>query len=84
MVRRIGPRIKSHENNFRKRHLATGNTYDDTAFRFRKAPNTNSLLVKEVCEAIVAEYASEVITTLPLLNGGSMESDLFFSKMEYS
>ena len=69
-MRRGGPRIKRHEGNYRKplspglmiaitlRNLATCNTFDDTAFIFCVAPNTISLLVKEECEGIVAEYES--------------------------
>ena len=43
------------------RHLSTGDSYKTLMYGFRAAHNTISLLVREVCEAIVAEYAEEVI-----------------------
>ena len=46
------------------RHLATGDSYHSLMYGFRVPHNTISKFVLEVCEAIVAEYAPEVITCL--------------------
>ncbi len=42
--------------------MATGETYHSLRFAFRVPHNTISLLVKEVTEAIVAEYGDEVVS----------------------
>ena len=42
-------------------HLATGESYHSMSFSFRVPHNTISLLVREVCEAIVEEYSDEVV-----------------------
>ena len=43
------------------RHLATGESYENLCFSFRIAHNTISLIVRDVCEAIIEEYADEVV-----------------------
>jgi hypothetical protein len=43
------------------RHLASGDDYVSLCYNFRVAPNTISLIVIEVCDAIKAEFASECI-----------------------
>ncbi len=45
------------------RHLATGDSYHSLMYSFRVAHNTISNVVAEVCEAIIAEYAEDVIDT---------------------
>ena len=45
------------------RHLATGDSYHSLMYSFRVAHNTISIVVAEVCEAIIAEYAEDVINT---------------------
>jgi len=45
------------------RFLATGNSYKSLAFGFRVGPNTISLFIPQVCEAIIAEYGPEVLVT---------------------
>ena len=74
LLERVGPRITKQDTNYRKalepglklaitlRHLATGETYHSLRFAFRVPHNTISLLVKEVCEAIIAEYANKVVS----------------------
>ena len=44
------------------RHLAAGSAYPDMKFSWRVPHNTLSLVVREVCRAIVEEYTDEVIT----------------------
>ena len=43
------------------RHLASGDTYASMKFDFRIPANTLSVLVKEVCQAIVDVYKDEVM-----------------------
>ena len=43
--------------------LETGNWYHSLAFDFRVAHNTISLFVPEVCDAIVAKFKEELMTT---------------------
>ena len=74
LLERIGPRISKQDTNYRKalepglklaitlRHMATGETYHSLRFAFRVPHNTISLLVKEVTEAIIAEYGEEVVS----------------------
>ena len=44
------------------RHLASGSTYADMKFSWRVPSNTLSIVVREVCNAIIDEYADEVMT----------------------
>ena len=43
------------------RHLACSDNYPSLSYNFRVAPNTISLIINEVCDAIKAEFAAEVI-----------------------
>lgn len=61
------------------RFLATGNSYHSLAFNFRVAHNTISMLVPQVCSAIVAEYKNEVMVT-PSTHDGWRESANGFSR----
>jgi hypothetical protein len=73
LVDRLTPRIKKKDTWLRKalppglkvavtlRHLATGDSYHSLMNSFRVAHNTISYMVKEVCEAIVAEFSEEVL-----------------------
>lgn len=73
LLQRIGPRIERRDTNYRKalqpglklaitlRFLATGDSYKSLMYGFRVPHNTISLVVKEVCRAIILEYAVEVI-----------------------
>jgi hypothetical protein len=70
---RLTPRLTKATTNWRAplepglklavtlRFMATGNSFHSLAFDFRVAHNTISLFVKEVLEAIIAEYAAEVV-----------------------
>lgn len=73
LVQRVGPRIEKRDTNMRKalppglklaitvRFLASGDKYPSLMYSFRVASNTISLIVPEVCQAIVEEYKNEVI-----------------------
>ena len=43
------------------RHLASGNKYASMKFGWRVPHNTLSLVVREVCQAIIDEYVDEVL-----------------------
>ncbi len=43
------------------RYLASGDNYHSLMYGFRVPHNTISLFIREVCEAIIAEFAEEVI-----------------------
>ena len=74
IVERVSHRIWKQDTSYRKalepglkvaitlRHLATGDSYHSLMYGFRVPSNTICKFVPEVCEAIVAEYSSEVIT----------------------
>lgn len=73
ILHRIEPRIKKSGCNYRHplspglklaitlRYLAAGDNYHSLMYGFRVAHNTISILIREVCEAIVAEFAAETI-----------------------
>ena len=74
IVDRVGPRIRRQDTNCRRalepglriaitlRHLATGAAYRDLMFAFRVPHNTISLIIRDTCEAILAEYSLEVLS----------------------
>ena len=65
--------ITKHDTNYRKaielglrlaltlRHLATGESYHCLCFGFRVPHNNYSIIVRQVCEAIVDGYAEELL-----------------------
>ena len=73
VLRRVEGRIEKKDTWYRKslppglklsitlRHLACGDDYPSLSYNFRVAPNTISLIINEVCDAIKAEFAAEVI-----------------------
>ena len=73
VLRRVEGRIEKMDTWYRKslppglklsialRHLACGDNYQSLSYNFRVAPNTISLIINEVCDAIKAEFAAEVI-----------------------
>ena len=74
LVRRLSDRISKKDTWYRKalepalkiaitlRFLATGNSLKTLMYGFRVAYNTISIVTNEVCEAIIEEYAEEVIS----------------------
>ena len=92
LLARVGPRIKKHDTFFRKamepglkiaitmRHLASGDKYSSMKFDFRVPSNTMSLLVREVCEAIISEYKDEVISCPTSPEEWQPIADLFYKR----
>lgn len=73
LLERVSPRITKQHTPFREplppgmklaitlRHLASGNKYASLKFGWRVPHNTQSVLVREVCQAIVDEYVDELM-----------------------
>ena len=76
IVEKVGPKITKKDTILRKaldpglkiaitlRYLATGNSYLDLSYAFRVAPNTISLIVKDVTQAIIKEYSNEAMPAI--------------------
>ena len=74
LVQRVGPRIEKQDTNTTKvlptglklaitvRFLASGDKYPSLMYSFRVARNAISVIIPDVCQAIVEEYKNEVIT----------------------
>jgi len=73
LVQRVGPRTEQQNTNMRKalptglklaitvRFLASGDKYINLMYSLRVARNTISVIIPEVCQAIVEEYKDEAI-----------------------
>ena len=73
LVRRLTPRLRKQHTNYRApiepamklaitlRHLASGNKYHSMRFHWRVPHNTISIIVRDVCKAITAEFVQEVM-----------------------
>ena len=73
VLQRVGPRIEKYDTWYRKsinpgcrlgitlRFLATEEKYRSLMFVFRVAQNIVSVIVRQTCEAILAEYGDEVM-----------------------
>ena len=71
LLARVGPRLAKHYTFYRHslepslklaltlRYLTFGNKYTSTKFGWRDPHNTQSLLVREVCQAIIDKYVDE-------------------------
>ena len=82
LVARLTPRLTKATTNCRQplepglkvaltlRHLASGAKYRDMQYAWRVPHNTISLVVREVCYAILEEYAEEQLSPPPLKKVG--------------
>ena len=73
LVQRLTPRIQKQTTRMRQplepglkvaitlRYLASGSDYHSLMYGFRVPHNTISIVIREVCQAILAEYAEEVM-----------------------
>ena len=73
LLDRVGPMITKQDTNYRKalppgmklavtlRHLASGDSYVSQMFGWRIPHNTQSVFVREVCQAICDEYMRDVM-----------------------
>ena len=66
-------------------HLASGNKYASMKFGWRVPYNTQSIVVREVCQAIVDEYVDEVLVCPSTPDGWrAIIADKFFQKWNFS
>ena len=65
------------------RHLASGSTYSTMQYGWSLPPNTQSILIQEVCQTIVDEYLLEVMTCRTTHEGWRAISDQFLQWWEF-
>ena len=65
------------------RYLATGETFRSLSFQFRVAHNTIGKMIPEVCEALIAEYAPEVISIPITVEGWQAIAEKFEKKWNF-
>jgi len=95
LLARVGPIIEKPDTFWRKAlepglklaitlcYLATGNSYRSLQYRFRISFSTISLLIPEVCEGIIEEYAEEVLSCPVTAEEWKPISELFASKWNF-
>ena len=62
------------------RYLATGNSYKSLMYGSGVASNTIRSIIPEVCEAIIAEYAEDVISCPTTTDEWKEDANLFASR----
>ena len=95
LLTRVGPRITKQHTFYRDplhpglklaltlRHLASGNTYSSMKFSWRVPHNTQSLIVREVCQAIIDEYVGEVVVCPTDADGWRAVADNFYQRWNF-
>ena len=95
LLRRVGPRITKQNTKYRLpldpglklavtlRHLASGTKYSDMQYGWRVPDNTISVVVREVCQAIIDEYLDEVMTCPTTPEGWRAISDNFMKRWNF-
>ncbi|CAG2239080.1 unnamed protein product [Mytilus edulis] len=95
VLKRIQYKIQKQDTWYRKslspglklsitlRHLASGDSYQTLAYNFRVAPNTISLIVQEVCDAIKDEFATEGIQCPTETEEWASITDLFEKRWQF-
>ena len=95
LLERVGPRITKQHTWYRKslepglklaltlHYLASGSTYSTMKYGWRFPHNTQSLVVREVCQAIIDEYMPEVMTCSTTPDGWRAISDKFLQKWNF-
>ncbi len=95
LLARVGPRITKQQTRCREplepgmklaltlRHLASGSKYASMKFGWRVPHNTQSLLVREVCQAIIDEYMDEVMICPTTPDGWRAIADKFYEKWNF-
>ena len=90
LVARVGPRITKQQTWYREplepcmklaltlRHFASGSKYASMKFVWRVLHNTQSLLVREVCQAVIDEYMDEVMICPTTPDGWRAIADRFY------
>ena len=95
LLGRLGPRITKQHTSYRAplepglklaltlRHLASGNCYSSMQYGWRVPHNTQSLVVREVCQAIVDEYLPEVMNCPTTPEGWRPIAERFLNKWNF-
>ena len=95
LVQRLTPRLTKQETRFRQpldtgmklaialRYMTTGNTYHSLSYSFRVPHNSISKFMKEVCEAIIAEYEPEVFNLPTTPDGWRQIADKFGARWNF-
>ncbi len=95
ILARVGPRITKQHTRYREpiepglklaltlRHLASGSKYASMKFGWRVPHNTQSLIVREVCKAIIDEYRDEVMTCPTTPEGWRVIADQFLERWNF-
>ncbi|XP_070182333.1 uncharacterized protein, partial [Littorina saxatilis] len=65
------------------RHLASGNKYASMKFGWRVPHNTQSLVVRDVCQAIIDEYVDEVLVCPSTPESWRAVADKFFQRWNF-
>ncbi|XP_041351138.1 uncharacterized protein LOC121370102 [Gigantopelta aegis] len=95
LLERVGPCIQRQDTFWRKalhpglklactlRFLATDCAYKSLMYNFRVAHNTLAMFIPEVCEAIIAEYADEVLAIPTTIQGWLDIADIFSRRWNF-
>ena len=95
LVERLSPRITKPSTNFRAslepglkvaitlRHLASGNKYRSMQYGWRVPHNTISIIVRDVCNAIIDEYTDEMMTTPNTEEGWRTVADDWYQRWNF-
>ena len=95
LVETVGPRITKQRIWYRElldpgltiaitlRHIASGTKYAAVKFGWRVPHNTQSLAVREVCQAIIDEYLDEAMTCPTTPEGWREISEQFIEKWNF-
>ncbi|XP_054763663.2 uncharacterized protein LOC129270291 [Lytechinus pictus] len=95
LLTRVGPSITKQNTTYRDalnpglklaltlRHLASGTKYRSMSYGWRIPHNTISLLIPEVCQAIIEEYKGEMMKCPTTPNEWRAISDQFMEKWNF-
>ena len=95
LLERLSPRLEKEETFMRKpispglklaitlRHFASGQTYSSMKFSWRVPHNTISLIVVEVCQAIIAEFIDELMTCPTTPEAWREVADRFYDRWNF-
>ena len=95
LLERVGPRIAKRHTSCRAplepglklaltlRHLASGSSYMSMRYGWRVPHNTQSVIVREVCQAIIDEYLPEVMNCPTIPQEWLRVSEKFLQKWNF-
>ena len=66
------------------RQLASGNNYAPMKFGWRVPHNTQSIMVREICQAIIDEYMDEVMVCPNTPEGWRSIADKFYQRWNFT